>query len=301
MFLLAHLLQLGCFEETARQLPTTCKVDFMRFAMSPGRALNVATIAACFSLWASPCLSAGFDQLSGSSENPENFRIEITGAGWLVNSSGTIQSNGTPVNLVTDLGAEQQQPTFYGQLVFKPGRKHRIVVEGTPFRISGYNVVNRTISYHGETFNYSQTLASSADIDYVFAGYQYDVLSGPMGHLGFSVGGAYLNATGRIEAVQTSTIASKSETLGLPLAGADFRLFPIPGRRILDIEGGLRGMGVGSYGHYVEGAANGGLCFGQITVLAGYREVNARFQDTTNNSGVNVRLKGPIFSLTWRR
>jgi hypothetical protein len=77
-------------------------------------------------------------------------------------------------------------------------------------------------------------------------------------------------------------------------------VFPIPGHRILDIEGGMRGMGAGSYGHYLEGTANAGLCFGPVTVLAGYRQVNALFQDTDGNSGLNVRLKGPIFSTLWR-
>lgn len=88
-----------------------------------------------------------------SDGNPEDFRVELTGAVWLVNSSGTIQANGTPVDLVSDLGAQQRQPTFFGRLVVKPGRKHRIVIEGTPFRISGYNVVDRTFVYRGQTFN----------------------------------------------------------------------------------------------------------------------------------------------------
>ena len=265
-----------------------------------GRRASIGAVTICTVLLLSAYAGKADGQLSNSSENPENFKFEITGTGWLVNSSGTIQSNGRPVNLVSDLGAQQSQPTFYGQFVFKPARKHRIVLEGTPFRISGYNTVNRTISYHGQTFNYSQTLQSSADINYFFGGYQYDVISGPMGHLGFSVGGAYLNATGTIEAVQTSTIASKSETVGLPLAGGDFRIFPIPGHRIIDLEGGLRGMDVGSYGHYVEGTANGGICFGPVTVLAGYRRVDALFQASNGSSGVDVRLSGPTFSMMWR-
>src|ERR1700747_3078809 len=107
---------------------------------------------------ACPGIGPAKDAGGATAENPENFRLEITGAGWLVNPSGTIQSSGTPVNLVTDLGAQPHHATFYGQLVFKPGRKHRIVVEGTPFRINGYNVVNRSISYHGQTFNFSETL-----------------------------------------------------------------------------------------------------------------------------------------------
>ena len=265
----------------------------------PRTLFTTKVTAAFLFLCAVPFAGLAGDQ-SSSSESPESFRLEITGAGWLVNPSGTIQSSGTPVDLINDLGAQQNQPTFYGQLVFKPGRKHRIVFEGTPFRINGYNTVNRSITYNGQSFNISQTLQSSAQINYFFGGYQYDVVSGPRGHLGFSVGAAYMNATGTIQALQTSTVASKSETLGLPLAGADFRLFPIPGHRIIELEGGVRGMGAGSYGHYLEASGNGGVCFGPIAVLAGYRQVNALFQNNNGTSGVNVHLKGPIFSMQWR-
>jgi hypothetical protein len=233
-------------------------------------------------------------------EGPENFRFELTGSAWLFNSSGTIQANGSPIDLVTDLGAEQQQPTFYGRFVFKPGRHHRIVVEGSPISISGLNTVQRTVVYRGQSFNVNEILNSSADLNCFFAGYQYDLLTGRIGHLGFSAGGAYLGARGTITAVQASTTATKSETIGLPLAGMDFRVFPIPGHKIIEVEGGLRGMGVGSYGHFIEGSASGGVRLGPIGILAGYRELLADFHETGNGgSGVNLRLRGPIFSALW--
>jgi hypothetical protein len=235
---------------------------------------------------------------AGASDGPEDFKIEIKGSAWLLDSGGTIQANGSPVDLVSDLGAHQQQPTFYGQLVVKPGRKHRIVVEGTPFRIDGLNTVNRTFTYQGQTFTVSQTVRSNADLNYFFTGYQYDILSGRLGHLGFSVGGAYLGTTGTIHAVELNTTSSKSITIGLPLAGAEFRVFPIPGHTIFEFDGGIRGMAVGDYGHYVHAQGNAGMALGPVTFQAGYRAVNADLHDTgTSPSGVNVRLKGPIFSL----
>jgi len=237
----------------------------------------------------------------GRSEDPESFRIEVTGSAWILNSGGQIQANGSPIDLVTDLGVQQQQPTFYGRLVFKPARKHRIILEGTPFSIQGNNTINRSVSYHGQTFNVSQTLQSSANLTYFFGGYQYDVLSGPMGHLGFSVGGAYLSALGTITAVQTSTVASKSETIGLPLAGTEFRVFPFRGHKIFEVDGGLRGMGFGSYGHYVEADGNGGVGVGPLLFQAGYRGVNVDLHVNSNGgSGITARLKGPIFSMTAR-
>lgn len=236
----------------------------------------------------------------GLAEGPEDFHIEITGAAWMVDSSGSIQSQGTPVNLVSDLGAEQQQPAFFGRIAFKPTRRQEIVVEGMPLSIQGRKTVQRSVMYHGQTFFVNQTLQSSASLDYLFAGYQYDVLRGRAGDLGLSAGGAYLSATGTIQAVETGTSATKSESLGLPLAGVAFRVFPIPGRRWIEVTGGMRGMAFGGYGSYVQVDASGGAGVGPIALLAGYREVRADIHSTgTGASGVNVRLKGPIFSLQW--
>jgi len=96
-------------------------------------------------------------------------------------------------------------------------------------------------------------------------------------------------------------VATKSETVGLPLAGAEGRVFVIPGRKLLEIDGGVRGMAFGGYGHYVEETVNGGLAFGPLTIQAGYRAVSANLHTTTNGgNGVDVRLHGPIFSLQAR-
>jgi hypothetical protein len=259
--------------------------------------IRLAKLGFCLVI-SSSCWAQGW---SHNANDPEDFRIEVTGSAWIVSSGGSIQANGTPVDLVSDLNVSQREPTFYGQLVFKPARKHRIVVEGAPFRLSGLNTISRTFSYRGQNFTVSETVRSNAELDYLFAGYQYDVLSGAKGHLGFSVGGAYLSATGTIQATQVSTAATQSQTIGLPLAGADFRVFPVPGHKILELEGAIRGMNFGDYGHYVEASANGGLCLGPITFLAGYRAVNTQLHETRNGgSGVSPRLKGPIFSLMFR-
>jgi hypothetical protein len=242
-------------------------------------------------------------------EDPEDFRIEVMGSGWLLNSGGQIQANGTPADFVNDLGVTQQQPTFFGHFVFKPARKHRIEIEGTPFGLHGVNTISRAIVYQGRTFTVNQSVTSNATLDYFFAGYQYDVLSGTRGHLGFSVGGAYLRAEGTLQtqvntAGSTSTIsATRVETVGLPLAGFDFRLFPLRKYHFFEIEGGIRGMAFGDYGYYVQAISQGGICLGPFTLLAGYRAVNTSIYVTSNAgsaSGLTARLQGPIFSGMFR-
>lgn len=248
--------------------------------------------------------AASWAQSSGTgfhSESPEDFRIEVTGAAWVVNSAGHLLSHGLPVDFVSDLNLGQDRPTFYGQLVFKPGRKHRIIVEGTPFGEDGSNTIHRTITYQGRSFNFNDTIQSSANLNYVFAGYQYDILSGPKGHLGLSAGGAYLSAYGSILATGESVPVTGRQKVGLPLAGIEFRVFPIPHHRILEFDGGVRGMAFGGYGYFVESSGNAGLCFGPVTFQAGYRATNL---DLHNNhpgaNGLTARLQGPIFSGLFR-
>jgi hypothetical protein len=265
--------------------------------------LKFSSIFVCWVLLLAAPIMYGADPPSANGDDPEGFRVEITGSAWLVDSSGTIQAGtallaSTAINLVSDLGVHQQEPTFYGRFIAKPGRKHRIVLEGTPIRLQGTNTVMRTVIYRGQTFTLGQTLQSSADVNYFFAGYQYDVISRPAGHLGFSVGGAYLNATGTIVGVQSGLAATKSETVGLPLAGVEARAYLIPRRKLLEIDGGVRGMAFGSYGHYIEGTVNGGIALGPLTFQAGYRAETADLHSTSDGgNGVNVRLHGPIFSV----
>lgn len=251
-----------------------------------------------------PCRAQSASRFFQPREDPESFHIELTGSGWLVNPGGVIQANGAPVDLVNDLRVNQGQNTFFGQLVFKPKRRHRIIVEGAPFRLSGTNIIDRSFTYRGRVFNVSETTQSTAKLDYFFAGYQYDLVSNSSGHFGLSVGGAYLSATGTIIGSGTvQSTASKTETIGLPLSGADFRIFPIPHHKFFEVEGGIRGMAFGDYGYYVQASASGGFVVGPISLLGGYRAVNTSLFVSNSAgfpSGLTARLQGPIFSGVFR-
>lgn len=254
---------------------------------------------------ASLFVTAGWcgDTSSTTENNPEGFKIEITASYWNMSPSGTLYGSDTTLNVINDLGFQQNNSTFFGQLVFKPTRKQRIIVEGSPVSVSGSHVATQTFSYNGQQFTYSEQLQSQTSLSYLFAGYQYDFLSGPAGHLGASVGGAYLNGSATITAPQAGITAARSQQIGLPLAGIEFRIFPIPGRSIVDVDGGVRGMDFGSYGDFVEGSINGTVWIhGHIGLQGGYREMTANLQNTgTNLSGrLDIRLKGPVFGLIFK-
>ncbi|HXR78568.1 MAG TPA: hypothetical protein VN737_21495 [Bryobacteraceae bacterium] len=246
-------------------------------------------------------LGAGFSVLGASADDPEDFRIEVTGDAWILNTAGHIQSGSLPIDLKGDLGVEENKPTFLGRFVLKPARRHRIILEGTPYTLDGRNQIVRSIVYNGQTFNVSDTVVSKASLDYLFAGYQYDVISNPRGHLGFEVGGAYLSADGSLHGLASGVTASKSQTIGLPLVGTEFRVFPVPASHLFELNGEVKGMALGDYGHYLQADLNAGLQVKLITFEAGYRFVDANVHQTgASPSGVSPRFKGIVAGLVFR-
>ena len=230
----------------------------------------------------------------------EKSKLEITGSFWRMDTAGTLQAAGTPLNLQTDLGVKQAQSTFTGKLVFKPGRKHKILVEGTPYRLDGAQALTRTVTYQGQTYNLNDRITSKASVDSVYGGYQYDFVSNPMGHLGFNVGAAYLNAAGSVTSTTTNVTASKSITVGLPLAGVEFRVFPVRKKILVEFNGEVKGMALGSYGRFVQATGNVGVGWGPILFEAGYRIADFDLHSGNSTTIVAPRFTGPIFSVVFR-
>jgi hypothetical protein len=235
-----------------------------------------------------------------ASEGPESYRLEIAASLWRMNTNGTIHADGSLVDLVSDLGVGQRKRLFDGQLTLRFGRKNRFVLEGRPISIRGLNTINRNVTYFGENYSVSETLKSSADVNYVYGGFHHDWFKGSMGRFGSSIGAAYLGLAGSIQGLESGLNKHNSVPFGLPLAGVDFRLFPIPGKRWIDLEGGVRGLPAGGYGHWVEGSAGVGGWLGPVGVQLGYREMLINFHQTgLNANGLNLRFRGPMVSALW--
>ncbi|MDQ1474337.1 MAG: hypothetical protein QOJ99_5817 [Bryobacterales bacterium] len=232
--------------------------------------------------------------------DPENSKIEITGSFWSVNSSGSIRANGTPVDLKSDLGVTQSEPTFTGRFVAKFHGRQKILLEGTPFRLTGTRNLTRTITYAGRTYAITEHITSSAHLNYFYGGYQFDLVSRPTGHVGLNLGGAWLNADGTIRGESSGITASKAETIGLPLAGFDWRIFPVRRRVLVEVSGEAKGMALGSYGHYVQASVAAGIGAGPVLIEGGYRIVNVDIHPSNNSSAVSPQFTGPVLSLVIR-
>jgi hypothetical protein len=252
------------------------------------------------------CAFAGLVFLSthlladSGSEGPENYRIELSGTLWRMNTNGTIHADGAPINLLTDLGVDQRQRIYDGRLTLKFRRKYRFVLEGTPISIQGLNTINRSVTYFGQQYSVSETLKSSAQINYIYAGLHRDWFSGRMGRFGTSIGAAYLGLAGSLQGEPDGINKQGSTPFGLPFAGVDFRLYLIPNKRWIALEGAARGLPAGAYGHWLEGSGGVGGWIGPIGLQVGYREMSINFHQTgVDPNGINLRFYGPMASVFW--
>jgi hypothetical protein len=234
-------------------------------------------------------------------DDNESFHIEVTAGGWIRDTSGTIQSGVTPVDLRSDLAIDQKATQFYGRLVLKPARRHRFVVEGVPYGLSGANNISRTITFAGRTYTVTDRVVSDADITYVSGAYQFDVVSRPAGHFGLLGGVAYVNATGTLVSQGLGFSGTESQSFPFPVAGAEFRAFPVAGRSIFSIGGEIKGMSLGSYGHFVQGIAQAGIGLGRhLTLQAGYMVADADVHRKDQTRGIAPRFTGPLFTIQIR-
>ena len=146
-------------------------------------------------------------------------------------------------------------------LYWHPAPRHKLLVEGAPLRFAWlqhaqpYDRISRP-SVQRSRRRSCRRLAS----DYVYAGYQYDILCPPAR----PPRGQYrrrLSERGRDHSWdkhrrirQTAPNCSACRW-----SGVEFRVFPIPAAPRFSVSGGAKGMSAGAYGYFAEGRIRAGL------------------------------------------
>jgi hypothetical protein len=172
-------------------------------------------------------------------------------------------------------------------------------VEGVPYRLEGKNTLSRQVTYAGRTYTVQEPIAASAEVNYVFGGYQYDFISRERGHLGALGGVAYLDASGTIRSTRVPISATESERLALPLAGLEFRVFAT---RLVNVNGEVKGMSIGRFGHYVQGSLNLGIRLARwATLQGGYMILDTEVHNRGRTVAFSPRFTGPVLSLQFRQ
>ena len=239
--------------------------------------------------------------VAARAEALEDYRVEVTAGAWLPDTRGSFTTSGFRVDLKSDLALERSGPQFWGKLVLKPGRRHAIVVEGIPYRFEGSSVLARDIEFAGRRYIIRDRVDSVARLDYVFGGYQYDVIHAGRGHLGLAGGLGYVDVEATARSETFAATGQTSARVPFPLAGVDFRIFPIAGSGLVSISGELKGMSFGDLGRYLQAAVHGGVGLGRhLTLRVGYAVLDADVRTGSGTQALHPRFQGPVFSVQVR-
>jgi hypothetical protein len=228
----------------------------------------------------------------------EDLHIEFTANYWPLMPSGYVQPRALRVDLRSDLGMQDRQSEGFFKVVFKPGKKHRINFEMIPARLNGENTINRTIEFGGNTYPVEDRITSEINVNYFSGGYQYDFVSNKRGHFGLTASLAYLDAEALVTSQTLSSTGTLERKVPLPLIGGEFRFFPIPGRNILNVNGEVKGLPLGSYGSYFQVNGNVGVAVTRfVRVQGGFNLIDTDVHKRDRTEGFNLRFSGPVFSV----
>ena len=236
-------------------------------------------------------------------EGIENYKFRVT-ALWF-RSSPTVTMEAAGHNGLVDFSRDfhfNDYSTFSGKFDWKFTRKNHLYFVATPFNQSREAVLNRTITFRGQTFTAGLTAKAELRATAYGLGYQYDIIRRKRGHLGISLQANLFDTKGTFSAAaqvtgdgvhHAATSAEASLLAPIPVAGPEYRLYLISQR--LFVGGSLYGMYLFGYGNYISNFNELGFAFGKhVAVKAGYAYASRlRVNDGKGRIGLDLDQRGP--------
>jgi hypothetical protein len=256
------------------------------------------------------CLIAALSKVQAQEEF-DSYRLRLEGFWVYSTPSGTFQgvADSGAVDLTRDLNFNDYS-TFYGKADWKFTHKNHFYVVAIPFNSSRQVVLNRTITFQGQTFQTGLVVQASLNSPMYGFGYQYDIIRRNRGHFGLAVQFNAFNSHASIRAAaqvtaggvvqQQAVSASGSLLAPLPVAGPEFRFYLTNSPRLY-VQGNVYGMYFFGYGNYVSAFGLLGFSINRhVSLNAGYA-LSSRLvvnRDTsTNRIGINMTQKGPVVGM----
>jgi len=241
-------------------------------------------------------------------EDFDEYKLRIETSWFYSNPSGSLQgrSSEVPIDFHKDFGFSSYS-TFSGKVDWKISHKNHLYVDIIPFNSSRQTVLQRDITFRGNTFVANAVVQTELHAFLVAPGYQYDIIRRKRGHLGIAVQFDLFNTSAKIKAaaqvvgtppVNFGPLSANGSILApLPVAGPQFRLYLTDSPRLY-VEGGVNGMYFFGYGDFVSTADKLGVNVNKhVSFTAGY-QVGSRLiiKDNTQSNRIGLRMsqKGPV-------
>lgn len=240
--------------------------------------------------------------LAQDGEDLDDYKLRITALWWGFKPIGSV---GTSSIGDWDLQRDfdfQETSTFVGNLDWKFARKHHLLFEAIPVQIERGTVLNRTITFDGQTFPAGIETRARLNWNSFAIGYQYDFVRRHRGYLGIGTHvyildpHASLTATVTIPGRTETRTAAVNQLIGLPVVGPRWRFYPIPRTGRLAIDGYFEGMYFGQYGDFWTGRAAAIFeVVKPLRLVGGYQfGTRLNFQGVSNDLAVRLLNQGPI-------
>lgn len=234
----------------------------------------------------------------------DQYSVRVTGF-WL-HSSPTVRLEAAGHNgfiqFDRDFGFSDYS-TFLGKIDWRFTRKNHLTFSAAPFNQSNQAVLNRTILFRGQTYQFGATAKGNLQAIGYSPGYQYDIIRRKRGHLGIAAQINIFRTTGKISAAaqvtaagipQVAASSSASLWAPIPAGGPEFRLYLLKDR--LFVNGNAMGMYFFGYGNFYSTVDYLGVRVSRhLNITGGYAiGSHLRVNDSNNRVGLNLIQQGPL-------
>ncbi|MGA8034665.1 MAG: hypothetical protein WA823_09605 [Candidatus Acidiferrales bacterium] len=230
-------------------------------------------------------------------EDFDQYKLRIDTYWFYSTPSGSVQgsSDQVPVDFQKDLGFNPYS-TFAARADWKFTRRNHFYIAASNFNSTRQKVLERTITFQGQTFEVNTSVRSDLHAFVIAPGYQFDIIRRRRGHLGIGVQADLFNSSAKITAaVQAggsgaATTAKASLLAPIPVAGPDYRIYLTNSPRLF-LEGNVYGMYFFGYGNFVSTTDTLGLTVNKhISLNLGY-QLGSRLVVTNSASADRLGLR----------
>jgi hypothetical protein len=236
------------------------------------------------------------------SDDFDDYKVRLDTYWFYSNPSGSVQgrSDEVPVDFQKDLGFNGYS-TFAVRADWKFTHKNHFYVALSRFNSSRQTILDRTITFRGQTFEAGTSVRSDLHAFLVAPGYQYDIIRRKRGHLGLGVQVDLFNTSAKITGAASeggAVVSAKGSLLApIPVAGPDYRIYLTNSPRVF-LEGNVYGMYFFGYGNFVSTTdLLGGTLNKHISLSAGY-QLGSRLvvnnSASANRIGLRLTQQGAI-------
>ncbi len=236
-------------------------------------------------------------------EDLDVYKLRVTTLWWFSRPTGsftgTANSGSFDVNRDLHFG---DYSTFTGGVDWRFKRKHHLTFSISPVTNSKTAVIDRVITFQGQTFDIGAQVSTEIKSLSFSPGYQYDIIRRNHGFLAIATQvnmlqiSARLSGNGTVNGQTAMRTASGSLFAPMPIVGPRVRWYPLHNSSRFFLDGSVQGMYFFGYGNFVSAKGLAGIAVNQhLKVDMGYQMGSRVFvHGGSNEIGVRLTQKGTV-------